>query len=334
MKRGIDVSAFQGIIDWDKAKKGGVEFAMIRAGWGTGTLDKYFKRNVQECQRLGIPFGVYWFMYCANDTEAAKNAQACLNAIKGLKLDYPVAADFEYDSVSYAAKRGVYVDKTTASRWVKLFLDTVKKAGYEVINYTNLDYYNRYFNNEVNNRYEVWFAYWGSATTMTKASAIWQYSSKGRVNGIVGNVDMDEAHKSYPSVQPTPDVPDTPVNPSNDFYGIPEVYRLVFDPVWYLNRYPDLKATVQQLIANGSLKDDENSIAWWLYQHFLTFGMDEADNGRYGCPTFNVKKYKEAYPDLRASYGDASYKPYYYHYMMYGAKEIAEGKRAKVDLSV
>lgn len=333
-KKGIDISAYQGIVDFDKVKKSGIEFVIIRAGWGGGVKDKYFDRNVQECVKRNIPFGVYWFIYAANDTDAAKNAQCCLNVIKGLKLDYPVWCDFEYDSVSYASKKGVYVDKTTASRWVKIFLDTVKKAGYAVGNYTNLDYYKRYFDNEVNNRYDVWFAYWGAATAMTNASAIWQYSSKGRVNGIVGNVDMDIANKSYPENKPTPDVPVTPVNPGGDTYPIPAVYKLVFDPDWYYNRYPDLQQAWAQMVASGSVKNTKEARDYWLYQHFLKFGMDEADNGRYGCPSFNVKKYKAAYPDLQAAFGDASYKPYYYHYMQTGAKEIAEGKRAKADLSV
>lgn len=332
-KKGIDISAYQGTPDFDKVKKSGIEYAILRAGWGGGTMDKTFKRNAAECQRVGIPFGVYWFIYAASDTDAAKNAQACLNVIKGLKFDYPVWCDFEYDSVSYAAKKGVYVTKEIASRWAKIFLDTIKQAGYAVGNYTNLDYYRRYFNNEINNRYDVWFAYWGAATQMTNEAAMWQYSSKGRVNGIIGNVDMDESHKQYPANDPKP-VPDTPVTPSKDVYPIPAVYTLVFDPEWYLRRYPDLQAAVQEWIKAGVIKNEPGAIAWQLYQHFLMFGMEEADSGRYGNALFNVKKYKAAYADLQQAFGDGSYKPYYYHYMQSGAKEIASGARAKVDLSV
>lgn len=331
--KGIDVSAFQGVIDWDKVKASGVEFAIIRAGWGIGTLDKYFKRNVEECVKRNIKIGIYWFIYALNDTHASQNAVACLNAIRGLKIDFPVCPDFEYDSTSYAAKKGVYVDKATASRWVKIFLDTVKKAGYDTANYTNLDYYKRYFTNEINNRYDVWFAYWGAATAMTKASAIWQYTSKDLINGIVGYVDSDESHKTYPSANPKP-APDTPVNPSNDSYKIPAVYDLVFDAKWYFNTYPDLQEAVKAMISNGSIKNNDAEISWWLYQHFLMFGMEEAANGRHGCAAFDVVKYKNAYADLRQAFGDTSWKPYYYHYMQSGALEIKEGKRAKVDLTV
>ena len=337
-KKGMDVSAFQGIIDWDKAKKDGIQYAILRAGWGTGSVDKYFKRNAQECARLKIPFGVYWFIYCTNDTQASQNAAACLNTIKGLKLDYPIWCDFEYDSVSYAAKKGVPVDKNTASRWVKIFLDTCKNAGYAVGNYTNLDYYNRYFTTEINAKYDLWFAYWGAATTQCKNAPIWQYTSKGKVNGIVGNVDMDECHKTYPANAPKP-VPDVPVNPSNDFYGIPEVYKLVFDPDWYYATYKDIQQAWQQLVANGSYKDTAQNRAWWCYQHFLKFGMEEVypqqpSATRHGNTKFDVVKYKAAYPDLQKAFGDAAWSPYYYHYMQSGALEIATGKRAKVDLSV
>lgn len=322
-KKGIDVSAHQGVVDWNKVKKSGVQFAMLRAGYGTGTIDKYFNKNADGCKKAGIPIGIYWFMYCTDDNSAKRNANACLNTIKGLKIDYPVCADFEYDSVSYANKYGVNVTKENASRWVMIFLDTIKAAGYSVCNYTNQDFYNRYFTNEVNKRYDLWLAKYGSANTMSNNAAMWQYSSKGKVNGIVGNVDMDEVHKTYPEAQPDPGT-----------HIIPSIYNLVFDPTWYYNTYPDLQNVVKQLIANKSIGNDQASIAWWLFEHFTTAGMDEADFGRYGCPSFNVKKYKEAYPDIRAALGDSSYKPYYYHYMQAGAAEIASGARAKVDLSV
>lgn len=327
MKKGIDVSAYQGNINWDavKTSKNG-DFAMLRAGWGTKSIDPKFKRNVQECTRLKIPMGVYWFIYCANDTEAQQNAIACLNAIKGIKFDYPICADFEYDSTAYAAKRGVYVDKNTASRWVKIFLDTIKKAGYSVANYTNLDYYKRYFTTEINNRYDVWFAYWGAATQLSNASALWQYSSKGKVSGIVGNVDVNEAHKTYPENAPKP-VPDVPVNPGKDYYKIPAIYAPIFDAQWYFDTYTDLQEAVKEQIENGNIQNNYDAIAWWLFQHFCFIGMDEYDNGRKGNATFDVGKYKAAYADLRAAFGDVSYKPYYEHYILHGRQEIEDGKR-------
>lgn len=327
-RKGIDVSSWQGRIDWAKVKADSVEFAMIRAGWGTEKVDPYFVANAQGCAAQGIPFGVYWFIYCTDDASAKKNAKACLEAVSKVRLTYPVCADFEYDSISYANKNGVNVTKQNASRWVKLFLDKIKDSGYIVANYTNLDFRNRYFNDDVNKNYDLWYAYWGSASATTNGAPIWQYTSKGAVPGVAGNVDMDEGHKDYSGNTPSP----TP-KPDDDFYGIPVVYKLVFDPDWYYKKYPDLQQAVQVQIKNKNLSTKKD-IVWWLYEHFLKYGMEEADYGRFGCPTFNVVKYKNAYADLRAAFGNASYKPYYYHYMQYGALEIKQGRRPKVDLSV
>lgn len=331
--KGIDVSKWQGSIDWKKVKNSGqVEFVIHRAGWGTSSIDPNFKANFNACQSLGIPCGVYWFLYCANDQEALQNANACVAACRGLNLVYPMFADFEYDSVSYANKRGVNVDKATASRWVKLFLDTCLAAGFKVGNYTNLDFINRYFNDSVNKNYDLWYAYWGSANAKTNAAPIWQYSSKGSIPGINGNVDVNICHKDYgaaPAPGPTP-VPE----PDDKTHTIPAVYSLVFDADWYFNRYSDLQDALNVQVKNGTVKNTKKEKDWWLFEHFLKYGMEEASYGRYGCASFNVVKYKAAYADLQKAFGNKSWKPYYYHYMEYGYKEIQEGRRPKVDLSV
>ncbi len=97
--KGIDVSEHNGVIDWEKAKASGVGFAMIRAGYGR-TVEKQFKRNISECNRVGLPCGVYWFSYALNAVGAANEAKACLKAIAPYKVDLPVAFDLEHDSVN------------------------------------------------------------------------------------------------------------------------------------------------------------------------------------------------------------------------------------------
>ncbi len=101
--KGIDVSEHNGVIDWEKVKASGVGFAMIRAGYGKGNIDKQFVRNAQECTRVGMPFGVYWFSYAVTEEEVEREAEHCLNAVKPYHLDLPIAYDFEYDSVNNAA---------------------------------------------------------------------------------------------------------------------------------------------------------------------------------------------------------------------------------------
>lgn len=220
--KGIDVSKWQGVIDWAKAKADGVEFAILRAGYGQNNIDEYFKRNADECTRLGIPFGVYWFSYAYNVDRAEREAQYCLDAVAPYKLSYPVAFDFEYDSVDYAKKKGVTITKTLASALARAFLGKIEEAGYYAVLYANADYLSRYFDAELPKRYDTWLASWPSNPNPdnkpASAGGLWQYTSKGAVDGISGNVDMNYAYYDYPSLigyipeptpEPEPDKPET-----------------------------------------------------------------------------------------------------------------------------
>lgn len=200
--KGIDVSKYQGVIDWDKVKADGVEFAIIRAGYGYRTIDEYFKRNMEECARVGIPVGVYWFSYAITEADAIIEAKSCLDAIKPYKLEYPVAFDYEYDSVRYAKDNGVIVDKALASKICDAFCKTIENAGYYVLNYSNPDYLNRYFNAEIANKYDIWLAQWNNKVDLENPPKcnLWQYTSKGKVNGINGNVDMNAAYIDYAGI--------------------------------------------------------------------------------------------------------------------------------------
>ena len=117
IKKYIDISKFQGNVDFSKVK-GHVDGIIIRAGYGANNIDAQFKRNVTECNRLGIPCGVYWFSYAYTEAMAKKEAEYCLAAIKPYKVELPVCFDFEYDSVASAKKNGVSVDKKLATALV------------------------------------------------------------------------------------------------------------------------------------------------------------------------------------------------------------------------
>lgn len=196
--KGIDVSKHNGVIDWQEVKKDGVEFAMIRAGYGRNAIDSQFRRNISECNRLGIPCGVYWFSYALNEADAKQEALYCLDAVKPYKLEYPIAYDFEYDSVDYAKKNGVNITKEKASSFVKAFCDEIENAGYFVLNYTNIDYMKNYFTDAVNVRYGLWLAAWVNSESPPKSCYIWQHSSTGKVKGISGNVDMNKSYIDFP----------------------------------------------------------------------------------------------------------------------------------------
>lgn len=195
-RKGIDVSAWQRIIDWEKVKPQ-IDFAMLRAGCGTD-VDNMFEYNASECTRLAIPFGVYWFSYAYTTDMAKKEAELVCQCIEGYKLSYPVCFDFEYDSSNYAKKNGVEPTPQLITDLAKTFLNYVESRGYYAMNYTNLDYLNKGFS-ALTKRYDTWLACWTDKKP-NKPCGIWQRSSTGFIDGIRGNVDLDIAYKDYPVI--------------------------------------------------------------------------------------------------------------------------------------
>ncbi len=197
---GIDVSTHQGVIDWEKVKGAGIEFAMIRAGYGQNNIDKKFIHNISECNRLGIPCGAYWFSYALNEEMARYEAKYCLDAVKPYKLEFPIAFDLEYDSIDYMKKKNVVATKFVASSFAKAFCSEIEKAGYYALNYCNQDYANRYFEDEVKQKYGKWLAAWTGKAQPPMECQIWQYSNCGTVAGINGRVDLDRSYVNFPQI--------------------------------------------------------------------------------------------------------------------------------------
>lgn len=202
--KGIDVSQWQGDIDWAKVKASGIEFAMIRAGYGQNNIDPKFKYNISECNRLGIPCGIYWFSYALNAEMARQEALYALEAVKPYVLEYPIAFDFEGDSVDYAARKGVKITKELASSFARAFCDELEKNRYYAMVYTNPSYLNRYFDAEIPKQFDIWLAQWSSkpdlAVKPSQAGGIWQYTSSGSVSGISGRVDLNAGYFNYPEI--------------------------------------------------------------------------------------------------------------------------------------
>lgn len=192
---GIDVSYANGTINWSKVKPH-VNFCMIRAGYGSKSLDSKFKENAAGCTANKIPFGVYWFSYALNESMAKQEAKKCLAAVKPYKLSLPIAFDFEYDSLEYAKRQNVIISADKMCRIASAFLDTILAAGYPVLLYVNYDFwYNRGFK-KLGNKYPVWCASWGSSKPAVYCS-MWQDSNTARVEGINGNVDANISYTEY-----------------------------------------------------------------------------------------------------------------------------------------
>ena len=189
--KGIDVSKWNGRIDWKKVKKAGIDFCIIRTGYSK-TVDYKFKYNIEEAIENGLQIGVYHFSYATTNAKAKEEAEFCLKLIKPYKkyITLGVWFDYEYDSVSYSRRYGVYPTKKSVTSLAKTFCSTVEKNGYSTGIYTNLDFSSNYFTKEVLNKYPTWIAVWGKMNYHGKY-VMWQYTDSGRVDGIHGKVDMN-----------------------------------------------------------------------------------------------------------------------------------------------
>lgn len=197
--KGLDVSEFQGTVDWEQVKAAGYQFAMLRAGYGFGTLDQQFARNASECNRIGLPIGVYWFCYAVSPETARQEADGCINAISSYRLDYPICYDIEQATINYAAQNGVTVTKDLATQFVQNFCSRVEERGYFAMYYSNRNFLNNYFPTDFSSRFALWYAYYNNQFDQTKCG-MWQFTDQGSVPGISGNVDLDTSFVDYPSV--------------------------------------------------------------------------------------------------------------------------------------
>ena len=192
-KRGIDVSYAQGKIDWDKVKtSGAVDFAILRAGYGKeySQIDDQFERNYNECKRLGIPCGAYWYSYATTAAEAEQEAEVCLSVLKGKQFEYPVAFDIE------ETRCFLQTDTLCAA-----FCGALEKTGYYTAIYTFKSALEQYFDSGTKSRYDVFLSHVGvSKTDYAGTYGLWQYSWTGCIPGISGDVDLDYAYKDYPTI--------------------------------------------------------------------------------------------------------------------------------------
>ena len=190
VKRGMDVSYWQGLFNWGRAKADGIDFAILRCGYvrtlGQPQVDQQWKRNAQECERLGIPYGVYIYSY-AKTVEAAKaEADHVINTLKGFSPTYPVYFDLEEKSLESTSNRMLLANMASA------FCDKIAAAGYTPGIYANTNWWNNYLTDPVFDQWERWVAQYNSKCSYARGSyRLWQCSASGKVDGIVGNVDLD-----------------------------------------------------------------------------------------------------------------------------------------------
>lgn len=195
---GIDVSKWQGTIDWAKVKAAGVKFAIIRIGTSQGK-DGKFEANYTAATAQGIDVGIYFYTYSKTKAATESDAQKVLTWLNGRKLEYPVYFDLEDNSLLSGYTN---TDRTNFCIW---FNTVIENAGYFAGVYTGYYWLNNYVNKAtLTQKYAIWMArYLNSGTDSQDYSnlcGMWQYSSKGSVNGISGNVDMNVCYVDYPTI--------------------------------------------------------------------------------------------------------------------------------------
>jgi len=194
--KGIDVSKWQGEIDWQKVKNEDIDFAIIREGWGKNSptqIDKKFKENINEARNAGIKIGVYHYSYADSLEDAINEAQFCLENIENYQLEYPVVFDFE-------DKEMLKLSNRQRTDICKAFCEEIEKNGYYAMIYTNKNWLDNYlYANELLKAFDLWLAEWG-VDSPSYSCGIWQHSSTGKIKGINGNVDLNISYKNYPEI--------------------------------------------------------------------------------------------------------------------------------------
>ena len=224
--RGIDVSKHNGNIDWAKVKNAGIEFAILRIGYGMyeNQKDAQFENNYKGTTNNGIPVGVYLYSYSKSVAEAEKEADVCLKWLANRKLQLPVYFDIEDKSQQN-------LGKSTLDAMCRAFCNKIEKAGYWAGIYANKYWSTSIISGaELAKRYTYWVAQYSDKCTYNGNYAIWQYTSDGKVNGIGGRVDMNnmvhdiiQRGGSKPAPKPTP----TPSKKSNE-----EIAQEVINGKW------------------------------------------------------------------------------------------------------
>lgn len=196
-KKGIDVSEFQGKIDWEKVKNDGIEFAILRCGYGmdfSNQDDVEYERNANECERLGIPYGVYLMSYANTVEKARSEAKHVLRLIEGHKISLGVWYDIEDNGTSGA------INKETLTNIINTFCNTIKNAGHRVGVYANLNWLENKIEKTIKDNYDIWVAQYYSKCEYEGKYIMWQHTSSGKVNGISTNVDMNILYEDLPVI--------------------------------------------------------------------------------------------------------------------------------------
>ncbi len=193
---GIDVSQWQDDVDFEAVRRNGVEFVMLRAGYGSFTkqVDTKFYEYYDAAKAAGLPVGAYWFSYALTPEAAVKEAEVCMEILGDRSFEFPIAFDIEY-------KKQLQLSAADFSAVVDAFCTTMERNGYYVVVYSSASPLNTLLKQSVREKHDVWVANYNVAKPIyTGRYGMWQFSSTGAIDGIKGDVDLDYAYEDYASL--------------------------------------------------------------------------------------------------------------------------------------
>lgn len=199
-RKGIDVSKYQGEIDWEAVKNDGIDYAIIRVGirgYSEGGIleDEFFRQNIEGAIANGIPVGVYFFTQAVNEAEALEEADFVIGMLQGYELTYPVYLDIEDVKKESCRTNGLTVEERTNN--AKVFLERIREAGYEPALYGNMKSFLLMVDLASLEQYDKWFAGYTLPIYYPYEYKMLQYSEKGKVAGIPAAVDINICFKDY-----------------------------------------------------------------------------------------------------------------------------------------
>lgn len=296
---GPDISYHNGIVNIKNIRDAGCKRIGLRVGYGKNNIDQKFVINALACYNLSVEILLYWFSYAYTVAMAVAEAGYAVTQAAKYWKRCPIAFDFEYDSVNYARKNGVAITKPLATDMAIAFLTKVRDAGYVPVIYTNHDYLQNYFDMEritaeVGTVY-VWYARYISTLPATDAEVadIWQYTSTGRLNGVVGSVDMNRFYTDFDEAEVKAEredkcnlnIQDFQAAANADGYRDADGNPLVEDGLdgprtQYVRRQINLKAKAS---GNGYVVGSTGEIVgWWQRRCNEILGHEQAVDKKYG----------------------------------------------------
>ena len=283
MLKGIDVSGYQGNIDWKKVKNDGVKFAIIKLGTiydeDENSIESTFEKNYNECIKNNIPVGVYVYNYCNSIEALKKGANWVLEVLNKRALNLPVYLDMEDKTIASEGKAAL-------TNQCNEFAKILTNAGYKVGVYANLNWFENYLEaKEFNSNISVWVAQYYKECEYEGKYDIWQYSSSGKVDGISGNVDMNYLYNENI-------IKNTDNNGPED-KTIDELAQEVIDGKW--GNGEDRKKRLEEAGYNyNKIQDKVNEILEGTNKKSINEIAQEVIDGKWGNGTERKNKLEKA----------------------------------------